>query len=109
MPVANLRDFSPTLTSALCVQALLQEARSACENLNIPPEPALIFPEEKLQTLANRHRDRDWLYGATPEFTCRSGETLLTIRDGIITTADPPSGGRFEGKFFTIDFIRAPQ
>ncbi|MDR1317132.1 MAG: lipoate--protein ligase family protein [Spirochaetales bacterium] len=107
MPVANLKDFSASLTPALCVQALLEEALAVYENLRVPAEPGAMFPVEKLRVLENRHRDRDWLYGATPAFTCRSGETLLTVQNGIITAADPPSGGRFEGKYFTSDLIRA--
>ncbi|MDR1179037.1 MAG: lipoate--protein ligase family protein [Spirochaetales bacterium] len=106
MPVANLKDFSASLTPDLCVQALLEEALAVYENLSVPTDPGALFPMEKLRALENRHRDRDWLYGATPAFTCRSGETLLTVQNGIITAADPPSGGRFEGKFFTSGLLR---
>jgi lipoate-protein ligase A len=107
MPVANLKDFSPSVTPALCAQALLEEALAVYENADAPACPADIFPDEKLRVLEARHRDWAWLYGATPAFTCRSGETLLAVKNGIITSASPSSEGRLNGKPFSLDLVRA--
>jgi lipoate-protein ligase A len=105
MPVANLRDFSPSVTAALCGQALLEEALAVYENVDAAADPAAVFPEGKLRALEARHGDRDWLYGATPAFTCRSGETLFAVRDGIIASASPSPAGRFEGRPFSLDLV----
>jgi lipoate-protein ligase A len=108
MPVANLKEFSASVTPALGVQALFDEALAVYEKVDAPEESDAVFPEEKLQALESRHAEWDWLYGATPAFTCRAGHTLLAVRDGIVTSVQPPSGGRFEGKPFSLELAFAP-
>jgi lipoate-protein ligase A len=106
MPVANLKDLSPSVTPALCERALLEEALAVYEKVDVPAQPGLMFPARTLQTLESRRTEWAWLYGLTPPFVCRAGETLLTVKDGIITSARPSSAAPLEGKPFSLELVR---
>jgi lipoate-protein ligase A len=83
MPVANLADFAPGATVSRTVEALFEEARSSRKEFSSSGAgDFLSFP--KLQSIIGRHDSWDWLYGASPAFTCRIGGALLTIKNGCI-------------------------
>ncbi|MCL1818245.1 MAG: lipoate--protein ligase family protein [Spirochaetaceae bacterium] len=106
LPVANLKDFAPGVTAARAAEALLEEARASFGTVEIPENPEALFPPAKLEALARRHGDPDWLYGATPVFTYSAKGEELTVQGGVITRvtrggAECPGDSRV-GKGFSL-------
>jgi lipoate-protein ligase A len=91
MPVTNLKELLPTVTSGLVIEALFDEARTGYEEAFAVEVTDGFFPSEKLRVLEDRHNSWEWLYGATPSFTCKLGDRVFSVRDGIVTA----TGQRF--------------
>jgi lipoate-protein ligase A len=91
MPVTNLKDLSPPVTRAGVADALYEEARRLYEEVVIAEAADSFFPPEKLRPLESRHNTWEWLYGATPAFTCKIEDTVFDVHDGIIVS----TGKRF--------------
>ena len=96
MSVANLAEFLPGLTVSRVAEALRREAESAygeCEAGDFLLDPAL---RAALEAGRLRHESREWVFGGTPAFSCRIGDTRLFVENGRIIRGEETGGGLFD-------------
>jgi hypothetical protein len=53
------------------------------------------------EELYARQKSEDWIYGATPRFELKIGDSRLEILRGVVVRAEGPQCGLVEGKPFS--------